>query len=99
MRMAPLHQHGGLIEGVLKELLIGLDQKALRHVAIGIGQHAVSRDDGETFDAGGAGHCASGRSPPRVSDRHVAGLLRLCRTDLDLDVMAQRSEEAQQPLK
>jgi hypothetical protein len=25
-------------------------------VAIGIGQHAVSRDDGEAFDAGRAGH-------------------------------------------
>jgi hypothetical protein len=35
--MAALHQHGGLIEGVLEELLIGLDQQALRHVAIGTG--------------------------------------------------------------
>ena len=52
MRMATLNQHGSLIEGVLEELLVGLDQKALRHAAIGSGQHAVGRDDGETFDAG-----------------------------------------------
>ena len=60
MRVATLYQHGGLIEGVLEEPLIGLDQQALRHVAVGIGQHAVSRDDGESFDAGRAGHITRG---------------------------------------
>src|SRR5262245_18563802 len=60
MRMAALYQYRGLIERVLEELLIGLDQQALWHVAVGIGQHAVSRDDGESFDAGRAGHVTRG---------------------------------------
>src|SRR5882672_1806396 len=60
MRMATLDQHGSLIESVLEELLVGLDQEAFRHAPSGVGQHAVSRDDSEAFDAGGAGHITRG---------------------------------------
>ena len=54
--MPALYQHGGLIETVLEKALIGFDDEAVRHMPAGVGQHAVGRDDGEAFDAGGAGH-------------------------------------------
>jgi hypothetical protein len=58
--MATLDQDCSLIEGILEKLLVGLDQEAFRHAPIGVGQHAVSRDDGESFDAGRVGHITGG---------------------------------------
>jgi hypothetical protein len=48
--MAPMDDNCCLVERALKEFLIGLDLQTLRHVPLGIGEHAVRRDDSVGFD-------------------------------------------------
>src|SRR5262245_20334170 len=59
VRMAALDDRRRLVEAVLKELLIGLDHHRVRDAPVGVGEHAVSRDDGVAFDADRARHAAN----------------------------------------
>jgi hypothetical protein len=51
MRIAPEHDESRAIATLLKEPHVGIDLEPIRHLAIKIGEHAVSRDDGVTFNA------------------------------------------------
>jgi len=49
--MAAMHDDGGAIEAGLEEALIGVVADGLRHLAFGVGEHAVGGNDDITFDA------------------------------------------------
>jgi hypothetical protein len=51
MRVTPVHDECGAIETLVKEPHVGIDLEPLGHLAIAIGEHAVSRDDGVAFSA------------------------------------------------
>ena len=51
MRMPAVHDDRGAVERILEEALIGLVADGLRHLAFGVGEHAVRRNDDITFDA------------------------------------------------
>src|SRR6202035_1569392 len=50
VRMKAVDHGGGAVESVLEETLIGLITDRGRHLAFGIRDHAVSRDDHITLD-------------------------------------------------
>ena len=54
--MAAVHDDRGVLEAVMKELLVGLDHQGRRNVPVGIGKHAIIGNDGEAFDAGRTRH-------------------------------------------
>ena len=41
----------GMVERILEEALIGLVADRIRHLAFGVGEHAVGGNDDITFDA------------------------------------------------
>jgi len=49
--MPSMHDDGGTVETGLEEFLVGAVANCVRHLAVGIGDHAVGRNDGVTFDA------------------------------------------------
>ena len=51
MRMPAVHDDGGTVERVLEEALIGLIADRIRHLAFGVGEHAVGGNDDIAFDA------------------------------------------------
>jgi len=51
-----MHNECGTIETLGKEPRVGIDLEPIRHIAVAIGDHAVSRDDGVAFNANFPGH-------------------------------------------
>ena len=51
MRMPAVHDDRGAVERILEEALIGLVADRIRHLAFGIGEHAVGGNDDIAFDA------------------------------------------------
>ena len=51
VRMTSVHQRCGVVEAVLEEFLVGVVLDHVRHVTVRVGDHAVSGNDDETFDA------------------------------------------------
>ena len=46
-----MHDRDGAVEFGLQEILVGLVANRVGHLAAGVGDHAVGRDDGVAFDA------------------------------------------------
>ena len=51
MGMPAVHNDGGTVECGLEKALIGLVADRIRHLAFGVGEHAVGRNDDVAFDA------------------------------------------------
>ena len=49
--MSAMHDNRGTVERILEEALIGLVADGLRHLAFGVGEHAVGGNDDIAFDA------------------------------------------------
>ena len=49
--VASVHDGGGVVEAVLEEALIGGVADRIRHLAFGVGDHAVGGDDDIALDA------------------------------------------------
>jgi hypothetical protein len=48
--MAPVYDHRGAVQAGVKEHLVRFDLERIRHVAVGIGNHAIRGNDGVGFD-------------------------------------------------
>src|SRR5579883_872724 len=51
VRASAMHHGGGMIEAILKEMLVGGVANRLRHFAVAVGDHTVGRNDREAFNA------------------------------------------------
>ena len=55
MRVPAVNDCGGAVEAVLEKMLIGIVADRCRHLAFGVGKHAVGRNDDIAFDAAQSG--------------------------------------------
>ena len=56
VRMAPMDDRSRAVQLGLQKSLVGVVADGIRHQAVAVGNHAVRRDDGVSFDAVRSNH-------------------------------------------
>src|SRR5678815_4059053 len=64
--MASMYHHVNRVQAVLKKLLIRIEPERVRHEPCCIGNHAISGDDGVTFNSAGPSDAIIHQSPNSI---------------------------------